>query len=187
MAGAAQTRGPANHRFVELLPERGRPHERLVVEAGDEDRREERIDRSHIETDARPRILAPRHEPVEELRDGRAGIGLPARAAAQLDQGVRLLGSRGDDAARPVVLEGAADEAHAGREQCGGERISGEPRISAPVEIEPEGVRTVDDSVMRETIRLRWNAVASGTHDRLTARISWVRVLRFTLIQLRHP
>ena len=48
-ARPSQPRGAADQRLVELFPERRRPHEGLVVEARDQDRRRQRIDRAEIE------------------------------------------------------------------------------------------------------------------------------------------
>ena len=50
---AAQPCRAADQRLVDLLPEALRPHEGLVVEAGDEDRRGQRIDRADVEIRAR--------------------------------------------------------------------------------------------------------------------------------------
>src|SRR3546814_956980 len=57
-ARPAQPGGPPDRRLVEPLPERGGPHEGLVVEAGDDERRERRIDRAEIEGERGPAILA---------------------------------------------------------------------------------------------------------------------------------
>ncbi len=197
MAGAPETRRPADHRLVKLLPQRRRPHESLVVEAGDEDRREQRIDRSHIEADARPGVLAARLEALKKLRDRRARIGLAPRAAAQFDQRIRLLGSRREHTPRTVILERAADQTHSRGEQSGGHGVAGKPAVAAPVELEIQRPRAIHDPLLRQAIRLRGRAAAGGTHGRpraappavpgRTARISCVRVLRVTLSQLRHP
>src|SRR6185437_16925261 len=56
-AGTAQPRGPPDGRLVDSLPESGRPHEGLVVEAGDENGRQQRVDRPDIEAERRPAIL----------------------------------------------------------------------------------------------------------------------------------
>ncbi len=54
VAGATESRRPAYQRLIELLPKCGRPHERLVVKTGDENRRQQRIDGPQVEADIRP-------------------------------------------------------------------------------------------------------------------------------------
>ena len=73
----------ADQRLVDFLPERRRPHEGLVVEAADKERREKLIDRENVELERRPAILADRVEPVIEFDSRRLGVGLSPRAAAQ--------------------------------------------------------------------------------------------------------
>src|SRR5579863_2726065 len=82
-------------RLIDFLPERGRPHERLVVEACRENRREHGIDRQEIVFEGWKAILTLRHQPVIELDNGRARIGLAPGAKADLDERVWLLGTRG--------------------------------------------------------------------------------------------
>ena len=98
--GTPEPGGAADHRLVDLLPEGGRPHEGLVVEAGAEDGPGERIDRHQVEAQARPAVLAAGHEAVVKLRHGGAGIGLAPRAVAQFDESVGLLRAGRQDAAR---------------------------------------------------------------------------------------
>ena len=50
--GAAEAGGAADRRLVELLPEGGRPHEGLVVEARAEEGRDELVDREQIDAAA---------------------------------------------------------------------------------------------------------------------------------------
>ncbi len=59
----AEARRGADARLVDLVPERARPHEGLVVEAGDEERREEVVDRADVEVERRPAVLARRLRP----------------------------------------------------------------------------------------------------------------------------
>src|SRR5262245_46759796 len=107
---AAKTRGAADHRLVELLPERSGPHEGLVVEARGEDRREELVHRENIELERGPPILACGDQTVVKLDRSGPGIRLPPRAGAKLDQRIWLFRARGKDAARSVIFERAADE-----------------------------------------------------------------------------
>ena len=116
-SGAAQTGGRADEGLVDALPERGRPHEGLVVEAGRKKRRQQRIDRQKIEAQRRPAVLARRLKPVEHLGRGRARVRLAPRAATQFDKRIRLFRPGGENAARPVIFETAADQADAVRQQ----------------------------------------------------------------------
>ena len=62
---------------------------------------------------------------VEELdhRGARVGLG-PAAAAVDADERIRLFRAGRQDAARPVILERAADEMDAVGEQRRGERVA---------------------------------------------------------------
>ncbi len=60
--GAAEPGGAPDRRLVELLPERGRPHESLVVEAGAEEGCGELVDREQVVAERRPAVLAVRGE-----------------------------------------------------------------------------------------------------------------------------
>ena len=122
--GAAEARGAADQRLVELLPELRRPHEGLVVEAGDEEAREPVVHRADVEAQRRPAVLARGDQPVVELGRGRARVRLAPRAGAQFDQRVRLFRACREDAARAVILERAADQLHAVGEQRRGERVA---------------------------------------------------------------
>ena len=124
---AAQAGGVADHLLVGH-PHRRRPHEGLVVEAGREQRRQPVVHHADIAVQRRPAVLALRDQAVMERDGGRAhvriGRGLPR---VQLDQRVRLLRPRGQDAARSVVLEAAADHMDAVRQQGGGQRVAASP------------------------------------------------------------
>ena len=75
----AKARGAADQRLIERRPGRARPHERLVVEAGREDRRQEIVRPPKIEAQLRPAVLRMRLEPVVELDLGRAQVRRLAR------------------------------------------------------------------------------------------------------------
>ena len=66
--GAAEAGGAADRRLVDRLPEFRRPHEGLVVEAGDEDRREQLVDRHEIVAERRPAVLAAGFEARRRAR-----------------------------------------------------------------------------------------------------------------------
>src|SRR3546814_2051554 len=104
----------------------------------DDERRERGIDRADVEGERGPAVLARGFQPVVELDRRGLGVGFAARTAADLDQPVRLFRACGEKAARTVVLEGTADEAHAVGDQGGGERVAAVALIGFPVEAEEE-------------------------------------------------
>ena len=136
--------------LVERFPERRRPEEGLVVEAGGEERREPPGPGGEVAAGTRPGIDAGGSEPVVELDLGRPQVGLRARALAELDQRGRLLGPCGKDAARPVILEAPAREMGAVRDQRGRQRIPGEALVALPVEGEAEAPCAVDQPATLE-------------------------------------
>ena len=152
LRGGAQARRAADQRLVDLLPEALRPHEGLVVEAGDEDRGGERVDGADVEVQRGPAVLALRGEPVIELDHGGPRVGLLAAALAQFDECIGLRRACGDDAARAVILEGAAHQRDAVGEQRGGQRIALVAGEALAVEAEGERGRTVDQPALVETI-----------------------------------
>ncbi len=142
--GAAEAGGAADQRLVDLLPEPGRPHEGLVVEAGGEDRGQQPVHRHQVEAEGRPAVLAVRLQPVEQLDHGGAAVRLPPRAAAQLDQRVRLLRPGREDAARAVIFERSSGQSDAVGQQGRGQGVAGMAREVAAVEAEAQRRRTVD-------------------------------------------
>ena len=130
----------ADVRLVEALPGRLRPHEGLVVEAGRKQRRGDVVDRADVEGERRPAVLRLGGQPVIELLHRGADIRrLARRVALDRDQRVRLLGAGRQDAARPVILERAADEMHAIGEQRRGQRVARHAGIRLAVEGEARG------------------------------------------------
>jgi len=93
-AEAAKPGGAPDRGLVELFPHCGRPHEGLVVEAGDEQRSSQLVDRAQIELQRGPAVLALGRKSVVKLDRGRLGVGLTPRAAAQFDQRVGLFRSQ---------------------------------------------------------------------------------------------
>ena len=130
----AEAGGAADERLVDLLPEALRPHEGLVVEARDEDRRGERGDGAHVEVKRGPVVLALGDEPVIELHHGGARVGLLAAALAQFDQRVGLRRTGSDHAARAVILEGAPHEGDAIGQQCRGQRVALVTNVQGTIE-----------------------------------------------------
>ncbi len=130
--------------FVKRRPGDARPHERLVVEAGGKQRRQQIVQPADVEAEARPAVLGFGNEAVIELDLGRAQVRRDARGvAAHGDQRIGLLGARREDSARAMVFERPPDQVHAVREQRRRERVAlqtlegfaveGESQRSGPV------------------------------------------------------
>ncbi len=145
-----EPRSAPDRRLVDLLPELRGPHEGLVVEARAEQRREQPVHGEQVEAQRRPTVLALRLEAVVELGHRGAGVRLATRASAQFHQGVRLLGTGGQHAARAVILERASEQAHLVGEQRGGQRVAGVALMPAPVETEAQRAGAVDQAAARE-------------------------------------
>ena len=154
--GAPEPGGAADQRLVDLFPERGRPHEGLVVEAGGQDRSEHGVDRQQIEAQRRPAVLAGGDETIVKLGGGGARVGLATRALPQLHQRVRLLRPRREDAARAVIFERPADQVHAVRQQRRRQRVAAMAAVGAAVEREGERLRAIDRAARS---RSRWDCV----------------------------
>ena len=183
---AAEPGRAADRRLIEFFPERTGPHEGLVIEAGGQEIGKVIVHRQRVEGKRGPAVLAAGFQPVEELHHGGAGIGLVPRAGAQFHQRVRLFGAGGEDAARAVILEAAADEAHAVRQKRRGERIAGMALIQLAVEGEAQRLAAVDRSALEPHAAPAF-ARSATSRARSAPRISWVTVLRVTMSQLRSP
>ena len=157
-------------------PRARRRHEGLVIETGREQRREQIVERPHVQTERGPAVLARRDEPVVKLDHGGARVGLGARPVAHAHQRVRLLRSGGENAAWAVIFEAAADEVHPVRQQGGGERVAGMAAVAAAVEGEAERARAVDRAARRQTERLAFHEASP-----LRGTMAWVAVLRSTI------
>jgi hypothetical protein len=77
------------------------------------------------------------------------------RAASKLYKRIRFIGSRGYDAARPVIFETAADDAYTVREQRGCKRVAFVPLKSAAIECEAQQTRSIDQPATRKPEWLR--------------------------------
>jgi hypothetical protein len=127
VGGASEAGGLADEGLIELLPQRARPHEGLVVEARAEEAREQAVHRADIEVERRPAVLARCGEPGIELLHRGTAVGLAPPAGADRHQRIGFRGAGGEDAARAVILEAAADQPHAVCEQRRGESVAGKP------------------------------------------------------------
>ncbi len=155
-AGTPQAGGSTDERLVHRLPERGRPHERLVVEPGREERGENRRDRHQIQRQRREAVLAAGFEAVEQLDRGRSRVRFPTGSGTQLDQRIRLFGTGAENPPRPMVLERSAYQPDPVCEQRGGERVTGKPAVGGAVEAKMQRGTSIDQSAVR--------AAVSGCH-----------------------
>src|SRR4051794_41529736 len=151
---AAKTGSMPDRWFVQLLPERRRPHEGFVVEAGNEKRREERVDRPDIERERRPAILAARFETLVKLDYSCPRIRFAARAATQFDERVWFFRARRENSARPVIFEGPTDNLRPGRHKRRSQRVAGKPAVGMAVELERDGRAAVDEAGVDQAVRL---------------------------------
>ena len=86
---------------------------------------------------ARPAVLALGLQALVELDLRRAQVRRVARRVApHADERTGLFGACRQNAARPVIFEGAAEEVHAVCEQRGGERVACKPVEHLAVERE---------------------------------------------------
>lgn len=132
--------GAANDRFIDLVPGFARPHEGLVVEPGGEEGRHHVVQRADIEGERRPAVLRGDLRPVEHFLHGRPHVRLAAGGVARdVEQRIRLFRTSGQNAARTMILERAAEQMHAMRQQRGGDRIALQCRIALAVEGEAGG------------------------------------------------
>ena len=167
----AEAGGAADDRLVQPPPGPVRaepvgPHEGLVCEAGADQRREDVVDRSKVEAERGPAVLAHRDEAVAKLDLGRAHVRREAPGAARdADERIRLLGAGRDDPARAVIFIGPAHELHAVGEKGGRERVALVAGVGDAVESEGDRPRAVNRGAAgRRAMGLR--------HDRPPAGIS---------------
>ncbi|MPM07842.1 hypothetical protein SDC9_54151 [bioreactor metagenome] len=184
---AAKPRRAPDRGLVELLPERLRPHEGLVVEPRREERREQVVHRQQVVAQAARVVLAARLEPVEELGHRGAGVRLLPGTAAQLDERIRLLGAGGEDAARAVILERAPDQADVVCQERRGERVARMAAQLAPVEAEAQRRAALDQTAGKPGHAAPPFRASATSRASSAPRISCVRVLRVTISHERSP
>src|SRR5690606_11056682 len=117
-----------------------RPHEGLVVEAGGQEAPEAVEEGVAIALRIGPAVDRTHLHARFQGDHGRAGVGLGGAAQANVENGVGLVRAGAPDAAWPVVLEAAADEAHAVGQQCGCDRVPRLPLQGASIEGEVEAL-----------------------------------------------
>ena len=182
----AQPGRAADQRLVQFFPCFGGPHERLVVEPCNKQRRGQLVHRHHVERQAGPAVLAGRDQPLIQFYHRRGRVRLGARASAQGHQRVGFRTARGQNPARAMVFETAPEQPHAMRQQRRSERIAGVPGVRLAVEGKRQGLRAVDQTAAGEAKRRPAHTVCSGCANR-AAPTACVRVSRSTRSHLRHP
>ena len=87
-----QTRRMADHRLIELVPQRLWPHEGFIIKPRRKHRRQQIIHLAHIQRQRRPAVLAGGHKPVIKLNLTGAKVGRCAPPAPiHADQRVGLV------------------------------------------------------------------------------------------------
>lgn len=152
---AAQAGGLADVLLVGQ-PQVLRVHEGLVVEPGRHHAAADLAEDAHqVGVDARPAVGAAGHQAaVQGLLGGADVRHLGLFGGAQLEDGIGLFGTGGDDAARAGVFEGATDDVHAVGQQGGGEGVAGVALVVLAVEGEGQGLATLDAAPLGR--RLTW-------------------------------
>ena len=136
-------------------PHTAPPHERLVVEPGRQQRREDLGRPADIEIHPWPDVLRPGVEAVIQLDLGGPRVRFGVRPARRdLHQGARLVLAGGEDAARTVVLDAAADEVNAVGQQRRRQRIADEAGMAVAGEAERHRPGPVDAAAGGEAKRL---------------------------------
>ena len=98
-------------------------------------------------------MLAVGRTPFKQLRDCGPGVWLAPCPDTQLEQSVRLFGTRSQKSARPVIFERSADESHARGEQGGGERVTSKARVAPVIKLERQGPGSINQSAIVESVR----------------------------------
>ncbi len=134
-----QTRSSTNSGLVDMSPECARPHEGLVVKACGNQWRDRVIDRADVEGQRGEAVLTACPHALMQFNLGRPKIRRDATGASiDRHQCVGFLRSSGQNTARPMIFERAADQVHAVRQQCRCERVAKTAGVSSAVEAESE-------------------------------------------------
>ena len=168
----AETGGSTDHRLVDLVPEALRPHEGLVVEARDEDRRQEVVDLADVEIERGPMVLGGDDQALARLDDARPVVRVTVSRPAlcppvDRQERARLVRAVGQDAARAVILERAAAQMRAGGEQHRGDRVAAIAVQGLAVERDGQRLGAVDAAAGGKAKRLM--------HRRRPLRLGWSR------------
>src|SRR5271156_5835427 len=128
-----------------------RPEKRLVIEARRQERRDLVEDSGAIGGRRRRGIDRAHGDVVLERLSGRAQIRGGDAAARHVDDRVRLFGPRAPDSARAVILEAAADDADAVRQQRRSDAVALEAGVRLAVKREYAGSPAIDPAASGET------------------------------------
>ncbi len=152
---AAQTGGLTNV-FLVGQPEVLWVHEGLVVEPGRHHPAADLAENAHqVGVHARPAVHAAGGQAwVQRLLSGTDVRDLRCFGATDLQHGIGLFGTGGNDAARTRVLEAAADHVDAIGQQGGGQAVTGVALVGLAIEGEGQGPVTVDAAALGKTIDL---------------------------------
>ncbi|MND95943.1 hypothetical protein D3C80_882110 [compost metagenome] len=137
-------------------PEVLRVHEGLVVEPGRHHLAADLAEDAHdIVVHARPAVGAVGHQAGEQGLLGGAHVGhLGVLGGTELQHGVGLFGTGGDDAARAGVLEAAADDVDAVGQQGRGQGVAGEALVVLAVEGKGQRLAAIDAAALGKTVDL---------------------------------
>src|SRR5690606_12626295 len=136
--------------LVKPMPEGPWPLEGLVVEPGDEDRRETIVDGAKIPGQGRPMVLRARNKAIHRFDDRRPVVGItPSGAAIDVEERIGLVRAMAEYAAWAVILERPADEMNAIRQKCRCDRVASIAVDRAAIEGETHPARTIDTSTLR--------------------------------------
>ncbi len=149
----------ADEGLVDVLPERTREEEGLIIETRRQEPRENRVDRADIELERRPVVLARGIKPVEKLGRRGALVRLELAALAEVDERVGLFRAARHHAARAVVFERPANHHLIVRQKCGGERIALKALQALAVELELKGAATVEKAATGGKTRAHLNSL----------------------------
>ena len=169
--GAAQTRSAPDPPLVHRPPA-ARPHERLVVEAGRHQAREQARQRHPVALGSGKAVHAGRGEICVQLDFGRPCVRNRTRTLLQLYQRVGLLDAGRHDAARTVVFPAATDQVHAVGQQGRSQRIASHAPQRPAIEAERERLGRLDQGAAGGAKRLaHCGSVEAGSAHRYTRRI----------------
>src|SRR5690349_7793165 len=137
-----------------------RPHERLVVEGRGDEARQPIEECQPILVRGPTGVDRAQLHSLDQRLQRRTRIGIMAGAQPQIEDGVRLFGAGGADAARTVIFETATDDTDVVGEQLRRDRIAGEARVMFAIECKPQGLAAIDRTAFGQTQGL---AHASGS------------------------
>ncbi len=185
----AEAGSAADDGFVDPFPELCRPHEGLVVETGAEQRRQQAVDRTHVEGKRRPAVLADGGQAGIKLCHGCADIRLVAGAGADRHQRIRLGRAGCHRAARAVIFKAAPHQHLVIGQQCRGDGIAIQPLETFAVEGEGQCMAAIDEAAGVETVGCHraTSAFFANSVASVTANTSWVRLSRSTTRKRRQP